>query len=359
LVSPRGRPSRKQRERRPAAAGTAPTHAEKALPDVAEVRTLEVPAEAAGQRLDVVVARLLPELSRARVQQLIAQGLVVPQSVAPRASARVAAGALIEVRLPRAVPASLTAVRIDLPVLYEDAHLVVIDKPAGLAVHPGAGVQHPTVVHGLLHQLGDLAGIGGELRPGIVHRLDKDTSGCLVVAKTEPALRALQAAFKARTVEKRYRALVHGAPPETGTLDTLYGRHPKDRKRFSSRVREGKRAVTHFRVLGRAGADAALLDVELFTGRTHQIRAHLADAGFPLLGDALYGGRKREAKLDPGSPARLAAEALGRQGLHAFHLAFAHPSGGARVACTAPLPGDFRAALALLGIPAREPELRK
>jgi 23S rRNA pseudouridine1911/1915/1917 synthase len=358
-VSPRGRPSRKQRERRPAAAGTAPTHAEKALPDVAEVRTLEVPAEAAGQRLDVVVARLLPELSRARAQQLIAQGLVLPQGAGARASARVAAGALIEVRLPRAVPVSLVAMRIDLPVLYEDAHLVVIDKPAGLAVHPGAGVQHPTVVHGLLHQLGDLAGIGGELRPGIVHRLDKDTSGCLVVAKTEPALRALQAAFKAREVEKRYRALVHGAPPETGKLDTLYGRHPKDRKRFSSRVREGKRAVTHFRVLARAGADAALLDVELLTGRTHQIRAHFADAGFPLLGDALYGGRKREAKLDPSSPVRLAAEALGRQGLHAFHLAFAHPSWGARVACTAPLPRDFRAALALLGIPATEPDVRK
>jgi 23S rRNA pseudouridine1911/1915/1917 synthase len=358
-VSPRGRPSRKQRERRPPAAGTAPTHAEKALPDIAEVRMLEVPAEAAGQRLDVVVARLLPELSRARAQQLIAQGLVLPQGAGARASARVAAGALIEVRLPRAVPVSLAAMRIDLPVLYEDAHLVVIDKPAGLAVHPGAGVQHPTVVHGLLHQLGDLAGIGGELRPGIVHRLDKDTSGCLVVAKTEPALRTLQAAFKARTVEKRYRALVHGAPPETGKLDTLYGRHPKDRKRFSSRVREGKRAVTHFRVLGRAGADAALLDVELFTGRTHQIRAHLADAGFPLLGDALYGGRKREAKLDPGSPVRLAAEALGRQGLHAFHLAFAHPSGGARVACTAPLPADFRAALELLGIPAAEADVRK
>jgi 23S rRNA pseudouridine1911/1915/1917 synthase len=358
-VSPRGRPSRKQRERRPPAAGTAPTHAEKALPDIAEVRMLEVPAEAAGQRLDVVVARLLPELSRARAQQLIAQGLVLPQGAGARASARVAAGALIEVRLPRAVPVSLAAMRIDLPVLYEDAHLVVIDKPAGLAVHPGAGVQHPTVVHGLLHQLGDLAGIGGELRPGIVHRLDKDTSGCLVVAKTEPALRALQAAFKAREVEKRYRALVHGAPPETGKLDTLYGRHPKDRKRFSSRVREGKRAVTHFRVLGRAGADAALLDVELLTGRTHQIRAHFADAGFPLLGDALYGGRKREAKLDPSSPVRLAAEALGRQGLHAFHLAFAHPSGGARVACTAPLPRDLRAALALLGIPATEPDVRK
>jgi 23S rRNA pseudouridine1911/1915/1917 synthase len=352
-VSPRGRPSRKQRERRPAPPGTAQAHphAEKALPDIAEVRMLEVPADAAGLRLDVLVARLLPELSRARVQQLIAQGLVLPGGAAARPSARMAAGARIEVRLPRAVPVSLAAVRIDLPVLYEDAHLVVIDKPAGLAVHPGAGVQHPTVVHGLLHQLGDLAGIGGELRPGIVHRLDKDTSGCLVVAKTEPALRTLQAAFKARAVEKRYRALVHGAPPAAGELDTLYGRHPKDRKRFSSRVREGKRAVTRFRVLGRAGVDAALLDVELLTGRTHQIRAHLADAGFPLLGDALYGGRKREAKLDPGSRARRAAEALGRQGLHAFHLAFAHPASGARVACTAPLPADFRAALALLGIP--------
>ena len=232
--------------------------------------------------------------------------------------------------------------------LYDDAHLLVIDKPAGLAVHPGAGGEGATIVHGLLHQVADLRGVGGELRPGIVHRLDKDTSGCLVVAKTEPALRALQAAFKAREVEKRYRALVHGAPPDRGLLDTPYGRHPVHRKRFSSRVREGKRAVTRFTVLARS-ADAALLDVELLTGRTHQIRAHFADQGWPLFRDALYGAARKEGPQAP-EAVRRAAAALGRQGLHAFRLAFAHPITGVRVECEAPLPADLQAALRELGL---------
>src|SRR5205814_2637742 len=156
--------------------------------------------------------------------------------------------------------------------LYDDADLLVIDKPAGLAVHPGAGGEGATIVHGLLHQVSGLRGVGGELRPGIVHRLDKDTSGCLVVAKTEPALRALQAAFKAREVEKHYLALVHGSPPDRGEMDTPYGRHPVDRKRFSSRVREGKRAVTRFKVLAKVEG-AALLEVELLTGQIG--RAHV------------------------------------------------------------------------------------
>jgi 23S rRNA pseudouridine1911/1915/1917 synthase len=236
-----------------------------------------------------------------------------------------------------------------LPVLYQDDDLLVIDKPAGVAVHPGAGIHSGTVVHGLLHQVRGLAGIGGELRPGIVHRLDKETSGCLVVAKTDPALRGLQAEFKSRRVQKRYLAIVHGEPPDEGEFDTLHGRHPVDRKRFSSRVREGRRAVTRFRVLARGGG-AALVEAELLTGRTHQIRAHFADAGFPLLGDALYGGRRREARLRPDAPARRAAAAIGRHALHAASLGFTHPITGVSVRCDAPLPGDFLAALRELEI---------
>ena len=335
-MSPRGRPSRKQRARQQA----------RPPPAIAEERNFEVTD--GGDRLDKIVAARFPDLSRARVQQLMRAGLVEVDGALAAPADRPRAGARIRLRLPQVVAPRLEPVRLDLPVLYDDPHLVVIDKPAGLAVHPGSGGEATTIVHGLLHQVKDLRGVGGELRPGIVHRLDKDTSGCLVVAKTEPALRALQAAFKARDVEKRYRALVHGSPPDRGELDTAYGRHPVDRKRFSSRVREGKRALTRFSVLARASG-AAWLDVELLTGRTHQIRAHFADQGWPLFCDSLYGGTRREGpKADPA--VRRAAAALGRQGLHAFRLAFDHPVTGVRVACEAPLPADLRAALGELGL---------
>jgi 23S rRNA pseudouridine1911/1915/1917 synthase len=306
------------------------------------------PSEA-GARLDKLLASKLPELSRARLQALIAQGHVQAGGKPAKAALRAVAGAVLEVEVPPPTPVDLVAEDLRLPVLYEDDALLVIDKPAGMAVHPGAGLSSGTVVHGLLHQVGDLRGVGGELRPGIVHRIDKDTSGCLVVAKTEVALRALQARFKAREVEKRYRALVHGSPPDEGSFDTSFARHPTDRKRFSSKVREGKRAVTRFTVLART-AHAAWLDVELLTGRTHQIRAHFADAGFPLFCDKLYGGTRREG---PSAPAevRTAATALGRQGLHAFRLAFQHPLRDARVECEAPLPAELRAGLRALGLP--------
>jgi 23S rRNA pseudouridine1911/1915/1917 synthase len=288
-----------------------------------------------GERLDKLLASLLPDLSRARLQALISQGHVLVAGKPAKPSMRPKAGAELSVEVPAAEPIELVAEDLALPVLFEDPHLLVIDKPAGVVVHPGAGVTRGTVVHGLLHQVRDLAGISGELRPGIVHRLDKDTSGCLVVAKTETALRGLQAQFKARQVEKRYRALVHGAPPEEGELDTLFGRHPVHRKRFSSKVREGRRAVTRFRVLARAEKKAAWLDVELLTGRTHQIRAHFADKGWPIFGDSLYGRRD---------------EVIARQALHAFRLKFLHPVTGAEIACEAPIPDDLRAALVALGL---------
>ena len=335
-MSPRGRPSRKQRGRDQT--GAART--------IAEERSFEVTA--GGERLDKLLAARYPDLSRARVQQLIAEGFVDVAGAPAAPAARPRSGARVRLRVPELAPPRLDPVRLDLPVLYDDADLVVIDKPAGLAVHPGAGGETTTIVHGLLHQIKDLRGVGGELRPGIVHRLDKDTSGCLVVAKTERALRALQSAFKARQVEKRYRALVHGSPPDRGELDTAFGRHPVDRKRFSSRVRDGKRAVTRFSVLARV-EEAAWVDVELLTGRTHQIRAHFADQGWPLFGDALYGGTRREGDKAP-APVRRAAAALGRQGLHAWRLAFDHPITGVRIRCEAPLPDDLRAALRELGL---------
>jgi len=335
-VSPRGRPSRKQRERE---------QRSRPAPPIAEERAFTVEK---GERLDKLVAARCPDLSRARAQQLIRAGLVEVEGRAAAASDRPPPGSRVIVRIPRIAPPSLGPIPLDLPVLYDDAELVVIDKPAGIAVHPGAGGEGATIVHGLLHQVEDLRGVGGELRPGIVHRLDKDTSGCLVVAKTEAALRALQAQFKARAVEKRYLALVHGDPPDRLELATAYGRHPVHRKRFSSRVKEGKRAVTRFSVVART-AGAALLEVELLTGRTHQIRAHLADHGWPIFCDALYGGARREG---PNAAAQIrgAARLLGRQGLHARRLAFDHPVSGARVVCVAPVPADLRAALRELGL---------
>ena len=310
---------------------------------------LRVEPSDAGKRLDLLLAARLPELSRSRIKALIDEGNVAVAGASAKASLRPRDGQQIEVRIPAPRKSALVAEDIPLPILFEDEHLVVIDKPAGIVVHPGAGVTSGTVVHGLLAKVRGLAGIGGEERPGIVHRLDKETSGCLVVAKSEAALRGLQASFKARTITKRYRALVHGDPPAGGTLDTFFGRHPVDRKRFSSKVQQGRRAVTSFRVVAR-GSSVALLDVDLHTGRTHQIRAHFADAGWPLLGDRLYGGIRREARLAKDHPARAAARTLGRQALHAAVLAFDHPITGMKVVCEAPMPDDFRAALRILGM---------
>jgi 23S rRNA pseudouridine1911/1915/1917 synthase len=258
---------------------------------------------------------------------------------------RLRGGEEVRLSVPAAVPVQTEAEDLPLRLLHQDRDLVVIDKAAGMVVHPAAGNWSGTVVNALLHRVRDLGGVGGELRPGIVHRLDKDTSGCLVVAKNEAALAALQRSFKAREVDKRYLALVLGSPKASGEMDTFFGRHPKDRKRFTGKLLEGKRALTRYRVLEQL-ADAALVEVELLTGRTHQIRVHFAEAGHPLLGDATYGGRRQ-----PKGKAALALEVIGRQALHAWRLGFAHPRTGKPLSFEAPLPEDFQRGLDLL----REP----
>jgi 23S rRNA pseudouridine1911/1915/1917 synthase len=263
-----------------------------------------------------------------------------------RGSRRLRGGERVEVALPPPEPSGLVAQDLPLAVLHEDADLLVLDKAAGMVVHPARGTPAGTVVNALLHRLGEAGPGGGRL--GLVHRLDKDTSGCLVVAKREAALTALQAAFKAREVEKTYLALCHGAPPAEGRLDTLYGRHPADRTRYTTRVRSGRRASTAWRVRERFGDRAALLEVSLETGRTHQIRVHLAEAGWPLLGDAVYGGMRREARLAEADPVRRAAGTVGRQALHAWRLAFDHPRTGRRLRFEAPIPAALARALDLL-----------
>jgi len=322
-----------------------------------ELRSFAVPPELAGARLDVALARLAPDLSRSRVQRLVAGGHVRLAGRAAKAAARLRAGEIVEVEVPPPEPSGAVAQDLPLAVLHEDRDLVVLDKAAGMVVHPARGAPHSTVVNALLWRLGAAASRGrrGKApaaaalpRLGLVHRLDRDTSGCLVVAKTEAALQALQAQWKGRTVEKAYLALCHGVLAPEGLLDTPYGRHPRDRTRFTSRVKGGRRAVTGWRTVEVFGGAASLAEIALHTGRTHQIRVHLAEAGHPLLADAVYGGARREARLPPDSPVRRAAEAVGRQALHAARLAFDHPRTGKRLRFEAPLPPDFRRALAVL-----------
>jgi len=322
-------------------------------PAAPERRALAIPPDLAGTRLDVALTRLAPDLSRARVQRLLEEGRVLLDGRPAKASARLRGGEAVALELPPPPPSSLTPEALPLAVLHEDRDLLVLDKAPGMVVHPARGSPSGTVVNALLHRFGEGAGATGAERPageriGLVHRLDKETSGCLLIAKREAALQALQAAFKARQVEKTYLALCHGLPAAAGRLDTPYGRHPRDRTRYTSRGAGPRRAVTTWRVVEAFGDRAALLEVGLETGRTHQIRVHLSEAGHPLLADATYGGRKREARLPEEDPVRRAAEALGRQGLHAWRLALSHPRTGKPLRLEAPLPADLRRALAVL-----------
>jgi 23S rRNA pseudouridine1911/1915/1917 synthase len=291
----------------------------------------------AGERLDAfLAARDLP-FSRSQLKRRIDAGEVSVNGEPAKPARKLRAGD--EVVLVAAPPEATELVAEDLPldVLYEDAHLIAIDKPAGLVVHPAAGHARGTLVNALLHHCPDLAGIGGEIRPGIVHRLDKDTTGVLVATKDEPTQVAMAALFKKKDLTRLYQAVVSPAPAkDAGTIRTLYGRHPVDRKRFTSRVEEGKPAITHYRVVERFGAGAALVECRLETGRTHQIRVHMAETGHPVVGDRVYGRRPRDARL-----AEL-AEALGRQALHAAVLRFRHPITGAAIDLAAPMPRDMQ-----------------
>lgn len=281
-----------------------------------------------GKRYDRFLVNRLPDLSRSRIQALIDAGHITVAGRAIRASGRVEGSEIVVVSIPAPQPVHLEAQDLPLSILYEDRHLLAIDKAPGMVVHPAAGHRSGTLVNAVLHHVQDLRGVGGELRPGIVHRLDKDTSGVMVVAKSQEALTALQRAFASREVEKTYFALVVGHPPEAGTYRTLHGRHPRDRKRFTTHVKQGKPAVTHFRVKERL-LDVSWMEVALETGRTHQIRVHFAEAGFPLLGDEVYGTRSsRKIKTD-------------RLALHAHCLAFQHPISRKQVVITAELPRDF------------------
>jgi 23S rRNA pseudouridine1911/1915/1917 synthase len=301
-----------------------------------------VKPEDEGERLDVWLARQGLPWSRSQIRRRIDEGEVRVGGQPARPARKLKANERVVFTPPP--PVSVEDLPEDLPlaILYEDAHLIVLDKAAGMVVHPATSHQAGTLVNALLYHCGDsLAGVGGERRPGIVHRLDKDTSGVMVVAKDEPTLVGLQQQFHRHDLERKYLALVEGAVAERGSFATRHGRDPHDRKKFSSEVSAGKRAVTHWRVVERLPG-ATLVEVTLETGRTHQIRVHFADHGHPLVGDRTYGRPPRDPLL------RSVARALGRQALHAHVLGITHPATGERMRWSTPPPADLQAALATL-----------
>jgi len=303
---------------------------------MASPEVYEVVAGAEAGRLDRYLAGLGLPVSRARVQRLIQEGRVTVAGKAARASLKLRGGERI--RLEIAPPEEPRSEPEDLPVdlVYDDAWLAVVAKPAGLVVHPGPGHPSGTLVNALLHHCEGLSGIGGVLRPGIVHRLDKDTSGLLVVAKDDAAHRALQAQFQGRSVGKVYLAVVLGRMAGEGVIDRPVGRHPTDRKKMAVDAPRGRAALTRWRSL-QALDGATLLEVRIETGRTHQIRVHLASLGHPVVGDPLYGGTRRARGVaDPRLRQRLGREQ--GQALHAWRLSFRHPHSGQEMRVEAPLP---------------------
>ncbi|MFG1359904.1 RluA family pseudouridine synthase [Xanthobacter pseudotagetidis] len=309
--------------------------------------------EDAGERLDRVLARHLADLSRTRVKRLITEGHVaLAGRVVGDAALRVNAGDAFTVTVPAPEPAAPVPEDLPLAIAFEDAHLIVIDKPAGLVVHPAPGHAGGTLVNALLHHCGDsLSGIGGVKRPGIVHRIDKDTSGLLVVAKSDAAHKGLAAQFadhgRTGPLERAYLAFVWGVPETRGAVDAPIDRHPAHRQKMAVR-QSGRHAVTHWELVetypGTDGAPvASLVRCRLETGRTHQIRVHMAHIGHPLLGDEVYGQgfRTKAARLPEAARERLAR--LGRQALHAERLGFAHPVTGATLVFDSTLPPDLEA----------------
>ncbi len=295
------------------------------------MRRLELVADRSGERVDTFIARRQPELSRNRIQRLVDDGLVTIDGKQVKPSVKVKHGAVVTVTVPPPAEMELEPEEIPLNIIYQDENVIVVDKPAGLTVHPAPGHPRGTLVNALLAICPDLQGIGGTLRPGIVHRLDKDTSGLIVVAKNDRASRALQTQLKEREVKKTYVALVRGVPePAEGMIDAPIGRNPKNRKKMAV-VANGRDSQTKYRVVEvLAKGEYALIEAQPITGRTHQIRVHMAAIKHPIVGDSTYGKR---------------SDLVDRQFLHASKLDFAMPVSQRRIEFESPLPDDLRQAL--------------
>jgi 23S rRNA pseudouridine1911/1915/1917 synthase len=299
------------------------------------------PLDGKPERLDIYVGAL-EGLTRSMARRLIEAGMVTVNGASQKPSLKLKGGENISVNIPPPSPIEPAAEAIPLEILYEDHDIVVVNKPAGMVVHPGAGNKSGTLVNALLGHCSDLSGIGGELRPGIVHRIDKDTSGILVAAKNDRSHRLLSHQFKEHTIKRIYLALVFGSPKaEKGHIEKAIGRHPVDRKRMSGAARRGKSAVTHWHAICRFGG-LTLMQIRLETGRTHQIRVHLSEAGFPLAGDPVYGGSGRIASIQDLRLQKLIKE-MGRQALHAKTLGFLHPASGEYMEFDSELPHDMAA----------------
>lgn len=321
---------------------------------------IEVLPEQRGLRLDALLVAVLPEFSRGRATDHIAQGHVRMLAGAGKVKPSLLVSKMhaFEVDVQPRPQLSAEPQEIELEIIYEDADLLVVNKPAGMVVHPAAGHEGGTLVNALLHHAPQLRGLGEEFRPGLVHRIDKDTSGLLVVSKTDQAMRKLALDFAAHRLERRYAAILLGTLPDgTLTLRSLHGRHPTDRKRFSGRVKDGKAAVTHLQVQARS-AICCLVIATLETGRSHQIRMHCSECGHPIAGDALYGGVRNFAKTEKSLKDILWLQQMPRQALHAYALGFQHPRTGQQLRFAIDWPADLKEiAVGLFGDDAELPDL--
>ncbi len=300
------------------------------------IQKLTVDPDYDGARLDNFLTALLPDQSRSNIQRLIKEGHVTGGASTLRPSTAVRTGQTYTIDVPPPAPSVPEPEELPLRIIYQDQHIVVLDKPAGMVVHPAAGHSGGTLVNALLHHVKDLSGIGGEARPGIVHRLDRGTSGVMVVAKTDRAHQELSRQFSDREVEKEYIALVWGVVQAGRRIDAPIGRDPGDRQKMSTRARRARHAVTRV-TFAKHYKGASLLKVAIATGRTHQIRVHLSAIGHPIVGDSTYGGLHRRTAAN-----LRAVQRLERPFLHSAHLAFTHPGDGRRVEFDSPLPPDLQ-----------------
>ncbi len=310
---------------------------------------ITVPDDSEGVRLDQFLVSVLPEQSRSQIQRLIKEGHVRVEGREAKSNQAVKKGQAMTVDIPEPIAPLPQPEALPLPIMYQDHDIIVVDKPAGMVVHPAAGHESGTLVNALLHHVDDLSGIGGEKRPGIVHRLDRGTSGLMVVAKHDAAHEELARQFHDREVEKEYLALVWGEVMAGRRIDEPIGRDPGNRKKMSARARRSREAVTRIVRAEHFGRAVTLAQIAIHTGRTHQIRVHLSAIGHPIVGDALYGGVRRRV---PGDLRALTH--LDRPFLHAARLAFTHPTDGRRMEFTSPLPADLQRVLDELRKPSKE-----